>query len=135
MTLAAWHAEIVELHAFFQEWLDGTLPATDAAFTRLTGALDAAFTLIGPSGEVAERAALVRELRVAHGSRPGWRMWIEQPQLRRQAGDLTIATYQEWQQAGDTTTARISSAVFQRHEGAPNGLLWLHVHETWLPQA
>src|SRR5687767_3353378 len=35
MSLPPWHAEIVELHDFFQEWLGGTLPATDEAYARL----------------------------------------------------------------------------------------------------
>jgi len=134
MTLQPWHAEIVELHAFFEGWLGGALPATDAAFARLAETLAAEFALIGPSGEIASREPLLRQLRAAHASRPGWRMWIERAQLRYQAGDLTVATYEEWQQTGETTTARISTAVFRAHPAAPNRLAWLHVHETWLPQ-
>ncbi len=135
MTLEAWHAEIVELHEFFQGWLDGTLPAMDAAFARLTDTTDAAMLLITPAGEIIPRQVLLTQLRAAHGSRPGWRMWIERAQLRCQSGDLLVATYEEWQQTGGTTTARISTVVFRNRPGTPNGLVWLHVHETWLPSA
>jgi hypothetical protein len=135
MALEPWHAEIVELHEFFQGWLGGTLPATDAAFARLTDTIDPAMILITPAGEVITRDVLLAQLRAAHGSRPGWRMWIERAQLRCRSGDLTVAAYEEWQQAGDTTTTRISTAVFRNHPGTPNGLVWLHVHETWLPSA
>jgi hypothetical protein len=134
MTLAPWHAEIVELHGFFQGWLGGTLPPTDAAFARLADATDSEFILITPAGEVIRRQLLLSQLRAAHASRPDWRMWIERAQLRCQSGDLTVATYEEWQQAGDTTTMRISTAVFRNRRGAPHGLAWLHVHETWLPK-
>src|SRR5262245_29942975 len=133
MTLAPWHAEIVGLHDFFQSWLDGTLPPTEAAFARLIDATGDEFTLITPAGDVVTREPLLSQLRAAHGSRPGWRMWTERPQLRFRHGDLTVATYEEWQQTGDTITARISTAVFRDRPGAPNGLIWLHVHETWLP--
>lgn len=133
MPLPPWHAEIVELHEFFQGWLDGTLPPTDAAFARLVDSTGAQFTLISPSGELATREALLRDLRAAHGSRPGWRMWIERAQLRCQRGGLAVATYEEWQQDAAGTTARISTAVLAEQAGAPNGLAWLHVHETWLP--
>jgi hypothetical protein len=134
MALAPWHAEIVGLHEFFQGWLDGTLPPTDAAFARLVDATGDEFTLITPAGDVVTREPLLAQLRAAHASRPGWRMWIERAELRFQRGDLTVATYEEWQQAGDAITAQISTAVFCDRPGAPNGLLWLHVHETWLPQ-
>jgi hypothetical protein len=135
VTREPWHAEIVELHEFFQGWLGGTLPATDAAFARLIDTTDAALLLITPAGEVIPRQVLLTQLRAAHGSRPGWRMWIEHAQLRCQSGDLLVATYEEWQQTGGTTTARISTVVFRNRPGTLNGLVWLHVHETWLPSA
>jgi hypothetical protein len=133
LTLAPWHTEIVELHAFFQGWLDGTLPATDAVFARLADTIETEFTLITPSGEIITRTPLLSQLRAAHESRPNWRMWIENAQLLVENSDLTVATYQEWQQTGDATTVRISTAVFRNCSGTPNGLVWLHVHETWLP--
>lgn len=133
MTLAAWHAEIVELHEFFQGWLGGTLPDNDATFARMVDTMTASFILITPAGVIITGAALSADLRGAHGSRPGWRMWIENAQLRYQEGPLTIATYEEWQQTGTTTTARISTAIFRAQAGTPNGLVWMHVHETWVP--
>jgi hypothetical protein len=48
-------------------------------------------------------------------------------------GDILLVTYEEWQQSGDQTTARLSTALFRDKPDAPNGLEWLHVHETWLP--
>jgi hypothetical protein len=135
MTLAPWHAEIVELHHFFQGWLSGTLPATDAAFARLAAATASEFMLITPAGEVIVRELLLSQLRAAHGSRHDWRMWIERAQLRCQSGDLTVATYEEWQQTVARTTMRISTVVFRHRRDTPNGLTWLHVHETWLPKA
>ena len=135
MQMPNWHAEIVELHAFFQEWLDGSLEESDAAFARLPNSLDPDFMLISPSGEAGTREELLRQLRAAHASRPNWRMWIGGAKLRVDSADLLVATYEEWHQSGETTTARISTAVFRHQVGAPNGLLWLHVHETWLPNA
>ncbi|HEX5690271.1 MAG TPA: hypothetical protein VFX76_09730, partial [Roseiflexaceae bacterium] len=95
MDLPAWHAEIVELHAFFQEWLDGSLPESDPAFARLPNSLDPDFTLISPSGEAGTREELLRQLRAAHASRPNWRMWIERAQLRADSGDVLVASYEE----------------------------------------
>ncbi|HWQ13936.1 MAG TPA: hypothetical protein VNL77_14145 [Roseiflexaceae bacterium] len=134
MNLPPWHTEIVELHDFFQGWLGGALPATEAAYARLVDALAPEFALITPGGELLAREPLLAQLRTAHGSRPGWRMWIERPQLRFAQGGLTIATYEEWQRHADgAISGRLSTVVFRAQPDAPGGLAWLHVHETWLP--
>ncbi|MEN9938128.1 MAG: hypothetical protein RLZZ387_4707 [Chloroflexota bacterium] len=129
-----WQTEIVELHAFFEQWLGGTLPDTDAAFARLVDTMAPTFAIVTPAGRLVERAELLPQLRTAHSSRPGWRMWIERPVLRFQHGALTGATYEEWQRHVDgVVTARLSTVIFHPQPGTPNGLAWLHVHETWLP--
>ena len=65
---------------------------------------------------------------------PPFRIWIEGFQLRLVSGNLALATYEEWQEVEGQVTARLSSALFQRKENTPNGLVWLHVHETRLPK-
>lgn len=135
MMLPPWHAEIVELHAFFVGWLVGTLPATDATYARLVDTMALEFAMVTPGGAYIPRERLLAQLRAAHGSRPGWRMWIEHAELRYAQGELTVATYEEWQRHADgTVTGRLSTAIFREQHGTPNGLAWLHVHETWLPE-
>lgn len=132
--LPPWHAEIIALHDFFQGWLDGTLPARDAIYARLKDTQDPAFTIIGPDGSLITGQQLFDAFRHAHGTRPGWRMWIERAELRHSGGDLRVVTYEEWhRQADGVVTARLSTAIFRVSAGAPNGLVWLHVHETWMP--
>ena len=136
MKLPPWHAEIVELHDFFQGWLGGALPATDAAYARLSDTQSPEFAIVTPGGERIAGPALLAQLRAAHGSRPGWRMWIENAELRFTQGGLTVATSEEWQRHADgTLTGRLSTVVFRDQPGTPNGLVWVHVHETWLPEA
>lgn len=136
MSLPPWHAEIVELHDFFQGWLGGMLPATDEAYTRLVDTQASEFVIVTPGGERIPGPTLLAQLRSAHGSRPGWRMWIENAELRFAQGGMSVATYEEWQQHADRTiTGRLSTVVFRDQPGTPNGLIWLHVHETWLPEA
>jgi hypothetical protein len=133
MSLPPWHAEIVELHDFFQGWLTGSLPATDEAYARLVDTTAQEFLLITPDGGRMLRERLLPELRAGHGSRLGWQMWVENAELRFRGAELVVATYEEWQRHADgATTARLSTAVFRERAGTPNGLAWLHVHETWL---
>jgi hypothetical protein len=131
MANSPWHKEIIDLHDFFHAWLGGTLPAEEAVFARLADATDPAFTLITPDGEAVARDKLIEQLRAAHGSRPNWRMWIANVELRAHAGELVVATYEEWHQTGDATTVRLCTAVFREQPAAPNGVVWVHVHETW----
>lgn len=127
-----WHAEIVDLHAFFEGWLGGALPNSDEVFARLPDTMAEGFALVGPDGRLRERGDVLAWLRPAHGSRPGWRIWIERPQLRLAHGDILCCTYEEHQAGGGHTNARLSTVLFRARPGAPNGLEWLHVHESWL---
>lgn len=134
MSLPPWHAEIVELHDFFQAWLGGALPNTDTAFARLIDTMAPEFAIVGPDGRLLPRAQVLTWIRAAHGSRPGWRIWIEGAAPRFAEGGLVCAIYEEWQRHADgTVTARLSTVLLREQPGTPNGLAWLHVHETWLP--
>ncbi len=91
------------------------------------------FVIIGPNGELTERESLLHGLRNAYKSRKVVKIWIENFQTYRREGDLIITTYEEWQQGcDDSVNARISTAIFQEKPDTPNGVMWLHVHETWL---
>jgi hypothetical protein len=126
------HTEIIELHDFFQQWLTGFLARDDDAFRRVSRVLGEGFVLITPDGTREERAPLLDRLRAAHDTRRDLRMWIEGFRVHHREGDLLIATYEEWQETGGATTARLSTAVFRAKEGVPHGVEWLHVHETWM---
>jgi hypothetical protein len=129
-----WQSEIVELHNFFIAWLGGELPKTSEIFARFSAATAPGFALISPSGQLTERDALVQGLYEGHASRPKLQIWIERPALRVREGALSLVTYEEWQREAGRVTARQSSALFIEAPEAPNGLAWLHVHETWLPE-
>jgi hypothetical protein len=130
--MTPWQTEINELHAFFTAWLAGELPNDAATFARCAETMAAGFAIVGPDGRLTERDDLIVGLRAAHGARPKLRIWIERPLLRRREGRLSVVTYEEWQTEAGRTTARASTALFLDDPDAPNGLLWAHVHETWM---
>jgi hypothetical protein len=127
--------EIQQLHNFFQAWLEGSLPATDAAFARFTEATAPGFTLIGPDGSVAGRDETAAWIRTAHGTRRGFKLWTDEHTLRAAGADWALCTYREWQTRDGVTTARISTALLVADSNAPAGLSWMHVHETWMAGA
>lgn len=127
----SYQTEIVELHRFFQNWFNGDIPCTDEAFQRMDRVMDDGFTIVMPNGKRIDRDPLLTGLYKAHGGRPGIRIWIEHVRLLMTEGPMAVVEYEEWQQEGETTTARVSTAVFRDEPAAPNGLSWLRVHETW----
>lgn len=131
--VAACFKEVSELHGFFVAWMTAAVPRTEPVFSRVSTVLADDFLIVNPRGILTEQALLVVELEAAHGGRPGFEIWIEDYQFRRAAGALSLVTYQEWQRLSGATTARLSTALFRRRPGLPNGVEWLHVHETWLP--
>jgi hypothetical protein len=128
--------EIVELHDFFEDWLTARIEQTRETFERVLSTMGEGFYLVTPSGELIERPALLDSIYSGYGSRPGFRMWIEQVQVRHTRGDVIVATYEEWQswENTDQVTSRLSTVVFTCSEAAVNGVLWQCVHETWMQQ-
>jgi hypothetical protein len=124
--------EIVQLHKFFQDWYNNDLAPTDENFSRCAGVLAPSFSIIFPSGDMVYQQPLLETLHKSHYSRVGMRIWIENVQVRHHIGELILATYEEWQEIEGQVTARLSSVLFQEAQSTPNGLQWLHVHETWI---
>ncbi len=137
MTLKeACHREIIELHQFFEDWFKGTLAQTEANFDRFAHVMGEGFVIISPDGRVTEREPLLTGLWQSHGiwqEKGDGRIWIQNIHLRQQTQNLALATYEEWQAVSGEQTARLSSVLFARQPDLPNGVAWLHVHETWLP--
>ncbi|MCZ6836971.1 MAG: hypothetical protein O7G85_14440 [Planctomycetota bacterium] len=125
--------EVEQLHRFFQDWFKGTMPKTVETFDRFANVLAPSFELLSPIGRILKREGILIALRSGHGGQPHCQIWIENHRHRMTIGDLTLVTYEEWQQVGEERRGRLSSALLQAREDTPNGLQWLHVHETWLP--
>lgn len=129
--MEAWHREIVELHKFFEGYFLGTIGVDDVE--RLEAALAIDFTIVGPGGGVSTRAETVAAARGGHGSASQLGITIIGAHPLVDESDVVVARYVERHESADGTTSRLSTVVFTRDPGAPNGLVWRTVHETWLP--
>jgi len=133
--IEACRAEIEGLHAFFTGWFEGTLPDDDEAFARVAGALGDDFELISPDGRRRDREAILASIRAGHGDHDEFAIEIRHVRLRWSSGGLALVTYEEWQTAdGAPPGGRISSAWFREAARAPEGVRWVHLHETALPR-
>ncbi len=134
---AACGREVVDLHVFLQDWLTGTLPRDAASFARFADVIAEPFLVISPRGTVTDRAALLPEFEASHGALAAqaadFRIWVQDYRCLQTWEDRALVFYEEWHKLGDQTSARVTTALFQRRAEAPNGVVWAHVHETWLP--
>ena len=129
--------EIHDLHAFFQQWSVGELPDTDEAYARLGDALAPGFTMVDTDGRTMARGDVLDGLRGANHRWPGGgAIEISDVATAHVAGDLAVLTYVEHHDfdagEGRQMSKRRSTVVFRDEAGAPNGVRWLHVQETWI---
>ena len=133
-----YEVEVIELHQFFQDWFNGVLTDTPAAFARFAEVMAPAFVIVMPDGRAIPREPLLSGLAQAYGSwqtRGHGRIEIKNFEVRQTLADGVIATYEEWQVIEGQETARLSTVVFGHQPALKNGVVWRHVHETWLTPA
>jgi len=132
-------AEVEQLHAFFVGWLGGTIESDPGTFSRLDDVLAVEFEMISPDGELITREQMKAGLMPAYGVHAGltrpFRIRITDYHGRSLSRDLHLATYEEWQLIDGETRGRLSTAVFRNRKGTPNGVEWVHLHETWMPKS
>jgi hypothetical protein len=132
--------EIIDLHIFFEDWFRGDCRNTDQVFKkRLLSRMDIDFYMVMPNGESFYGEQFWPDLRKAHGSNPKFEISLRNFVRKLQIGRKTfVANYEEWQKNAKNTrpanNGRVSTAVFVVDSEAPNGVKWVNVHETWLPE-
>ena len=131
--------EVRALHRAIAAWFTGELPNTDEAFDRhLAARIDPSLVNIQPAGIQLTAEELLEPMRRSHGANPDFAIRIENVRLVVEAPgpDLPhLVVYEEHQSGARNSppsNARISTALIRR--AGPAGFLWLHIHETWLPQ-
>ncbi|NQW12500.1 MAG: hypothetical protein HQ481_21760 [Alphaproteobacteria bacterium] len=137
-TSSIWR-EIAELHVFFVDWFTGACADDDAIFdARFTSRFDANALYVMPGGDVHAFASFAAKFQAAHGSNPNFGIHIRSVRSRALGEEQVLALYEELQRGAKASehaeNARLTTAVFRQDATMPNGLKWLHLHETWLPE-
>lgn len=128
---AAAAREIIARHAFFVDWFAGRLE--DSAFAAALAAFEPDFHRIGPDGALQDREGLASMLSAARGRfAEGFAITIEDIAVLRETGDDALVIYVERQELGGRTSFRRAGALFSRNAGAPLGVAWRFVQETWI---
>lgn len=126
--------EIVDLHNFFTAWFNGSADR-DQLESRFTSRLHKDVLFIPPEGQMMGRAFLQEGISRGYGTNADFRSHIRDVNIRYERGDLVLATYTEWQTGSKVSAqacnARVTTVLMQMTDP----LIWLHIQETWLPDA
>lgn len=132
--------EVVGLHRFFEGWFAGSIGPAGVPH-RLERALSEEFRMVTPSGYTSTREQVIRSVSEAHGRQPlatgsdRFRISIADLVGIHERDGVALISYQEWQSGPAGVRGRQSSALFREDPAAPEGVVWLHLHETWLPES
>ncbi len=124
--------EIVERHDAFVTWFTGK--GDDSVIDEMMRCFAPSMVMAGPDGEVIPHDPLMQGLRDERGRRePEFEIAVSEVAPLWTSDDAVLMGYIERQFIGGERTARRSTALMIRDADAPNGVAWVHVHETWLP--
>lgn len=122
--------EFVELYTFFRTWFRGEVEKSEAAISRLADVCAQAFTLVTDTGDVLSRDEVLKWFFDRHGSAPAYDFRVEEAAVRQQHGDVTICTFTLRVGREGPGDPVLQTAVFREEPSAPNGVVFLHAHNT-----
>lgn len=132
--IASAQAEVIKRHAFFVEWFTGR--GSEAELEASLRAFATDMIMVEPDASTIGQAEIVAMITSARGKRPAdFAIRVELVAARQIGTDAALVIYDEHQVIDGEKTARRSSAVFTADAGAPEGVVWRQLQETWIPTA
>lgn len=124
-------AEVVARHDFFVDWYTGKADDQDMEDCAHSFAPD--FRMIWPDGAEHERDSVLELLRGMRGSKnDGYAIEVAMRYATQYNPDLVLITFDEHQWTADGKNLRRATALFSPDDRAPGGVVWRHLHQTWI---
>lgn len=135
---------VVDLHEFFEDWFNARVPKTRESTARFSDVLAEDFEYVGHAGYKLTKAELFDD-----GIWPPYGVWageghlggetrIEKVRFRRLSPETALLTWEYWQDEhtsdGVRSRGRLDTGILRLDDSKPHGVVWLHVHETRLPE-
>ncbi len=94
--------------------------------------LEPEFTLIGPDGNISDRNQVLAAVETGHGRSGPLEIVTSDHTVLADRPGVLVARYVETHHLASRTDRRITTVVFTDRMDLPNGVGWLHAHETWI---
>jgi hypothetical protein len=124
--------EVKSLHCFLQQWLGGEVQKQDLDFSQITNAFADELILVTPDGRIENKCSLELRLNQAYGIKSGINIWIEDFIPIYETENFLVVGYSEWRKEASFSSGRYTTACFRPEVLAPNNLVWVRIHETWM---
>ena len=128
--LASAMTEVRSLHEAFEDLFTGR----SRDFDRCARALAMDFSMVAPDGSRLNREAVLDALGAA-ALCPDLRIKVVDLTPIWEAENSVLLQYVEEQYRDGRTTRRLSTALFTAEAGAPCGVVWRYLQETWVQVA
>lgn len=123
--------EVVDRHAFFANWFTGR--ADEGAMRETEAAFAPTMVMIAPDGSILSRAEVIAAIAGARGrSADGFSIEVDAFSVLYEGESAVLIAYRERQFGAGARSPRRSTALFTPSAGAVNGVVWRHVHETFI---
>ncbi|BBN09473.1 sucrose-6-phosphatase [Marchantia polymorpha subsp. ruderalis] len=126
--------EIVEFQLLFERWFKGAVENSDEVFQRLKATLLPECVLVNPWGVQVKPLVAIEMARPLYGSLKGknFRIWIDRIRINQISEEVWAVQFDKWLKSDKELSCRLTSGLLKKKDGTPNGVAWLHIHETWL---
>jgi putative acetyltransferase len=122
--------EVIDLHRFFQDWFNGTIPKNEQVFQRVAAVWPESFVLVDKRNGLHDAASILQDTYDFHGAFPKLKIHIRGLVVTEIPGtSVAVARYEEWHVDENETEARLCSAtlVCSPESGS---VRWVHIHES-----
>lgn len=124
-------AEVVMRHAFFVDWFTGK--ADEQAMADCARSFSPDFRMVWPDAAEHDRDPVVALLTGMRGTKGDeYAIEIKMRHAVLYSPELVLITFDEHQWTAEGKNLRRASALFSPDDGAPNGVVWRHLHQTWV---
>ena len=119
--------EIRELLSFLASYHNASIPDD---VNRLETCFSDNMYLISVSGRKIAKHELIKGIKLSYGSTKEASYWAENTTIEELGEGYYLAIFTEHRKTKGTTNSRISTSIFVPNQNAPNGVQWLHIHDT-----
>lgn len=130
-------AEVERLHRFITDWVSGRCDNRDEIFDDGFGRrLAPEFSIVLAQGVTLSGGQLIGVMRHAWGVNPDYELEVREISARALGDETALVTYQGWQRNAIHTErpegCRVASGLLRPDTERDGGLLWIHIHHSWL---